>query len=436
MPLDKSPDQTATPWPEIDRRLLEETRPPPVPFPLDLLPDRWRIWVERSAQVFTPVDYYAQGLLGAVAAACGGGIVVRVTPQWSEPLLLWQALVGPASSGKSPALAAARRLVDGMAVEDEPEPEADPEQDPAPTLSASALASTLWREDLVERLSDARRNRVLASWLDGWDGAEVGAESPIDCDIEEYRSPRNVMGGLAPGDLAEVFGQASKGAGGEALAARFLYAWPEPSARAALSANPADDDSVRGMLRRIVGIGGTLAEPGTIDFEAEAITRFEQLLPLVRERWRDAEGWEAAWLGKGAGMIVRLAGLLTLMHWAQESRDKVPPEGVTAERLEEAYALWADYFHPHAQSVFQGGGRGDRDGTARRVARWLRRAGLDRVSREDIRRDALCQTVNAEGAEHVIARLEAGGVLRSIRAEAGGSRGPLRRRWEVNPALR
>jgi hypothetical protein len=98
--------------------------------------------------------------------------------------------------------------------------------------------------------------------------------------------------------------------------------------------------------------------------------------------------------------------------------------------------LWADYFHPHAQSVFQGGGRGDRDGTARRVARWLRRAGLDQVSREDIRRDALCQTVNAEGADQVIARLEAGGVLRSIRAEAVGSRGPLRRRWEVNPALR
>ena len=100
MPLDESPDQTATPWPEIDRRLLEETRPPPVPFPLDVLPDRWRIWAERSAQVFTPVDYYAQGLLGAVAAACGDGIVVRVTPQWAEPLLLWQALVGASSSGK------------------------------------------------------------------------------------------------------------------------------------------------------------------------------------------------------------------------------------------------------------------------------------------------------------------------------------------------
>ena len=431
MPLDKSPDQTATPWPEIDRSLLEETRPPPVPFPLDLLPDRWRAWVEHSAQVFTPVDYYAQGLFAAVAAACGGGIVVRVTPQWAEPLLLWQALVGPSSSGKSPALSATRRLLDGIAVEDEPEPAAavEPASDPVLALRApSPQAATQWREDLVERLGQVRRNLDLADWLAGWDGAEGRARAPSDCDISGARSRRNIMGGLAPGDLAEVFGQK-----GEALAARFLYAWPEPAARAALGAEPADDDSVRGMLRRILGIGGTLAEPGTIEFEAEAITRFEQLLPLVRQRWRDAEGWEAAWLGKGAGMIVRLAGLLTLMHWAQESKDEVPPKGVTAERLDEAYTLWADYFHPHAQSVFEGDGRGDRDGTARRVARWLRRAGLDQVSREDIRRDALHRSADAEGTDQVIEQLEAAGVLRPVAPR--NNLGRPRRRWEVNPEL-
>ena len=239
------------------------------------------------------------------------------------------------------------------------------------------------------------------------------------------------MGGLAPADLAEVLGQ-----GGEALAARFLYAWPEPPARAALRADAADDESVRGLLRRIVGIGGTLAEPGTIDFETEAITRFEQLLPQVRQRWRDAEGWEAAWLGKGAGTIVRLSGLLTLMHWAQDSKDEVPQEGVTAARLEEAYALWADYFHPHAIRVFGQAGSDNRDSTARRVARWLHRAGLAEVSREDIRRDALCQTVNSEGADQVIARLEAGGVLRPLAVQSGERGGPRRRRWEVNPEFR
>src|SRR5260221_7409529 len=121
MPLDAKPTpalvQTATPWPAIDRSLLDDMRPPPVPFPLDVLPDTWRTWVEASAQGFTPVDYLAQGVLGAVAAVCGGGIVARVTASWGEPLLLWQALVGGPSSGKSPALDAARGLLDGLTVD-------------------------------------------------------------------------------------------------------------------------------------------------------------------------------------------------------------------------------------------------------------------------------------------------------------------------------
>jgi hypothetical protein len=202
-----------------------------------------------------------------------------------------------------------------------------------------------------------------------------------------------------------------------------------------LSADAADDESVRVMLGRILHLASTVMNPGVLEVEPEAVVRLEQLLPLVRERWRDAEGWEAAWLGKGAGTIVRLAGLLTLMHWAQESKDEVPQEGVTARRLDEAFALWADYFHPHAVSVFEQAGSGDRDGAARRAARWLRRAGLDQVSREDIRRDALCQTVNAEGAEQVIARLEPGGMLRAIPVHINGRGRPFRR-WEVNPIFR
>ena len=80
------------------------------------------------------------------------------------------------------------------------------------------------------------------------------------------------------------------------------------------------------------------------------------------------------------------------------------------------------------------GGRGDRDATARRAARWLKRAGLAEVSREDIRREALCQAVNADGADDVIARLEAGGLLRPLALD--GNFGRPRRRWQVNPTFR
>ena len=68
------------------------------------------------------------------------------------------------------------------------------------------------------------------------------------------------------------------------------------------------------------------------------------------------------------------------------------------------------------------------------AVRWLRAASPEEVSREQIRCEALAYGVDAEGADRVIARLEAGGILRLIRT---GDRRPGRpaRRWAVNPAL-
>src|SRR5204863_1648170 len=121
-------------------------------------------------------------------------------------------------------------------------------------------------------------------------------------------------------------------------------------------------------------------------------------LPVLHQQMREADGVEAAWIGKGAGNVVRLAGLLTLMHWA-EIPDREQPFDVSPQRLEDARRLWTGYFHPHAKSVFERAGSGGRDRTARRAARWLRRAGLNQVSREDIRRDALRQAISAQDTE-------------------------------------
>jgi hypothetical protein len=57
------------------------------------------------------------------------------------------------------------------------------------------------------------------------------------------------------------------------------------------------------------------------------------------------------------------------------------------------------------------------------------------ISREDIRREALGQAVNAEGAEDVLARLEAGGLLRPLPATGSAKGGPRRRRWAVHPQV-
>src|SRR5450631_4707845 len=92
-------------WPAPDPSLLEDGRPVVPAFPLDALPQPWREWVSDTAcGAGAPVDYVAQAVLGAVAGLCGAGVKACVTQSWSEPLVLWQALVGAPSAGKTPAL--------------------------------------------------------------------------------------------------------------------------------------------------------------------------------------------------------------------------------------------------------------------------------------------------------------------------------------------
>ena len=97
-------------WPAPDASLLEDGRPVVPAFPLDALPQPWREWVSDTAGgAGAPVDYVAQAVLGAVAGLCGAGVKACVTQSWSESLVLWQALVGAPSAGKTPALDAIGR---------------------------------------------------------------------------------------------------------------------------------------------------------------------------------------------------------------------------------------------------------------------------------------------------------------------------------------
>src|SRR5688572_12499362 len=113
--LDSSP--SATPVlaaPDLDPGLLEPPGRPALPaFPVHGLPSAWARWLGDTAHdIGAPVDYVALGLLAAVACVTGAGIVAAPRRTWREPLVLWLALVGASGSGKSPALAAARRLVE------------------------------------------------------------------------------------------------------------------------------------------------------------------------------------------------------------------------------------------------------------------------------------------------------------------------------------
>jgi hypothetical protein len=186
------------------------------------------------------------------------------------------------------------------------------------------------------------------------------------------------------------------------------------------------------MLQGIADFAGAPETPGVVPFTPEAVKRLEELAAVLLERGRDAQDLEAEWIGKAVPIIVRLSGVLSLMRWAEA------PNGnprVERRHLDDAHTLWNEYFLPHAKCVFGWAGSSRVDRMAQRAVRWLRREHVTEVSREMIRRDALCQAVNAQEADDVIRRLETGGLLRPVPDPEKGERGPTRRRWTVNPAL-
>ncbi len=207
-----------------------------------------------------------------------------------------------------------------------------------------------------------------------------------------------------------------------------------PRLDARLDGASGDDDNIRPLLQQLVDLPGTIEEPAALTLQEAAADRLQELLPRLRAFMRDADGLEAAWIGKAAGNIVRLAGLLRLMDWA-EGDGKAPCTTVEERHLERAHALWTDYFWPQAQAVFGQAPLTIAERRVQRVGRWLRRLRPETVSREEIRREGLSQAVDADIAESVIERLEQQGVLRMLSPQPGRAGGPRRRRWEVNPGL-
>jgi hypothetical protein len=130
--------------------------------------------------------------------------------------------------------------------------------------------------------------------------------------------------------------------------------------------------------------------------------------------------------------MARLAGVLALLDWSEVPRAALPST-IGRETVERAIALWHHYFRPHAEAALGLALPGPREDALARVIRWLKATGATEVSREDIRASALTRTVDARGADAVIARLEEMGVLVRERSRRGNGRPPMR--WRVAPAL-
>ena len=410
--------------------VLEEIRGAVPVFPIELLPTFWRDWVLDTANATgAPADYVAQSLFAAVAGVCGAGVVVRLGPRWDEPLVLWQALVGLPSSGKSPAMAPMRELL--AAVDAEGDDDAKGALVTEASLSAVADAVTanprgvvLWRDDPPTWL---HTDAVRAPWLPAWSAQTVSfgqgkGQRRID------RFAISLLLACQPHHLADLLAEDGE------FASRLLFVWPDPPPHCALAdCRPARDDEALTALRRIAAVARTPDDPLVLGLDERALRTFDGFLSALRTDISAAEDLEMAWLGKGRGTVARLAGVLELLAWSAPG-SSIAPGPIGRASAERAVRLWSDYFRAHARALFDHSVPGERERLARRVARWLRSRGLCEVSREQVRIEALGRRVDAAQADQVLYRLQDAGVLQQVLYTAP-LRGRRPDRWWVNPRL-
>ena len=321
-------------WPELDAALFDDGRGAAPAFPLELLPQPWRGWVADTAiGAGAPSAYVAQALLAAVAGLSGAGIVVHLAAAWTEPLVLWQALVGRASSGKSPALAPVRALLAALQEEfgggDAAGTKpffllADGAAEPlAEALAAAPRGVMLWRDEPSGRLAflDDSMAKDRSRWLEAWQAGPVVLQGARHASRHE-RCPMSVLISIRPDRLLAALGKDDPRKGNprqdeDGLAARLLYGWPDPPAfRPIAERRAARDEQALDLLRSIGRVARSPADPLVLALDESAAKAFNAFLAGLHGLVQRAEGLEADWLGKGSGTVARLAGVLALLAWA------------------------------------------------------------------------------------------------------------------------
>lgn len=293
----------ASEWREPDLSILDNGREAVPAVPLVLVPEPWRTWVADTASAAgAPQDYVLQTVIAGVAGVCGAGVRVRVTPAWTEPLVMWQGMVGEPSTGKSAALAPMRRLLATIEQErclhDEERRAAHAEQvgkgrDDRPFVPSRVVTTDTGLEGVADAVSGNPRGVLLwrdlprvwfgdqdvhdgecAAWLEAWTAGAVTVERGRRPSVELASFPVSILDTMWPDSLKSALLEGDK-----SLPSRFLYVWPDAQDHRALAAlEPVHDDEVLERLRRLSMLARTPDDPCELRFDERGVKALDGLL--------------------------------------------------------------------------------------------------------------------------------------------------------------
>ena len=429
-------------WQQPDLSYLGSGRVAPPAFPLDTLGEPWGSWCAAHAQARSvPVDYIAGTLLAATAALIGNRRWPQASSEWREPPVLWVALVGAPSSGKTAAQEPVLDLVRAI------------ERDGATRLLISAATTAavgpllrghpagllLHRDELGGWLGRFNRYAGDGSEREMWLASHGGRSYCIDRarQAEPIRIPHltvGILGSIAPDKLAAVVRGPADG-----IAARFLWCWPDPAPGCSLARAPIKNARMIEALRRISKLPMSPLETGDygprpVALLDAAAAAFESVARTMTERAPTSLGDIDDVLRRAPSHCLRLAMILRFLDWAP-APDKEEPHTIEREHVERAARLVESYFMPMARRAFGEAAIPSNDQRAMTLARWLRERRVEAFNASKARAQIAGRLREAVDMDRACAALVEAGLIRPRPSRRGPSKGRLRRDYEVNPAL-
>ncbi|MEW6125018.1 MAG: DUF3987 domain-containing protein [Pseudomonadota bacterium] len=484
-------------WPEVTLASLENGRRAPPAFDLSSLGEGLARWAADTARCTSaPADYVATALLTLAGGVLGNARWPEARSGWSEPPILWTALVGDPSAGKSPAMSRVTALADEIEAElarrheaamkeyaqasviakithDQWEtqvklaikntPHLPPvhmpaeAEEPVKPLRGQLVIGDATTEKLAYLAAGNPQGMLmtrdeLAGWLSSlgrYGGGDTDRAFYLECyggrafnlnrvklDAPLYIRHLTIgaLGSIQPERLAPILDSAEDG-----LSARFLWCWPEPPRTFRIhDTRPSD-----ALPRKVVNLLHHLAmttdalgnpEPVRVPLDAGANDTLESFGQSILERSRDASGSFASALGKARGHALRLSCILEHIRWAALPGRNAEPAAISERAMRAAITMMEGYFLPMAERVFGDAIIPAADKDAVRLARWLRRERINQFNAREVRNRLGGSLRKAEAMDAACEVLVDANVLRPV-VRAAGAKGRAPKQFAVNPHL-
>ena len=450
------------------------------PFPVEALPEPFRAFVTQASEaVGCDAAFVALPLLAAAGSAIGNTRRIQLKRGWTEPAILWTAIVGDSGTMKSPALELAlrplrRRQQEAIKLHAEVMDDyktqamrydlalADwkksggeglPPIEPQPPVLQRCWCDDTTIEALAVLLLNNWRGLLmvrdeLAGWLGGFDRYAQGKGSDVAKWLEMHggrsimvdrktgtsrtiyvpRAAVSVTGGIQPATLQRALGRAYFENG---LAARLLLAspprrvkrWSETEIDASL------EQAVAGVLDNLFDIepvdgpDGDL-EPGIIRLSSPAKSTWIQFYNDHADEQVELSGdLSAAW-SKLEGYAARLALVVHLVRWA--SGEIGDPDELDEQSLADGVTL-SRWFGRETCRIYDMLGEDENDRSRRELVERIERRGGS-ITVRDLQRSSRAHA-SSEIAEVALQALVSAGLGRWDTCPPGSVGGRPTRRF-------